>query len=141
MFFFFTEKCFTLGQGFYSKFFCCPCVRVSQLFLPVMHRQIKKTSFYYAEELFSVVGINVCKKSSFQLIKKWLPSSNSVRKQTLESRIIQIKLCKENHRVQSKVLDLAFWTKFRFETKLGCFVTRYCAFAHCYLSTHFLNLQ
>ena len=60
---------------------------------------------------------------------------------TFESRIIQIKLCKENHRVQSKILDLVFSMEFRFETKLGCFVTRYIAFAHSYSSTHFLNLQ
>ena len=31
--------------------------------------------------------------------------------------------------------------KSRFETKLGYFVKRYCTFACCYLSTHFLNLM
>ena len=31
--------------------------------------------------------------------------------------------------------------KSRFETKLGYFVKRYCTFAYCYLSTHFLNLM
>ena len=60
-----------------------------------------------------------------------------MQKQTLENRIVQIKLCKENHQVQSKTFSM----EFRFETKLGCFVTRYRTFAHCYSSTHFLNLQ
>ena len=113
----------------------------SQLFLPVIHRQIKETSFYYAEELFIVVGINVCKKSSFQLIKKYFPNSNSLRKQTFKSPIVQIKHSKESQRVLSKILVLVFSMEFRFETKVGCFVTRYTAFAHGYSSTHFLNLQ
>ena len=59
----------------------------SQLFLRVMHRQIKETSFYYAEERFIVVGINVCKKSSFQLIKIFsqilIPCENKLLKAVL----------------------------------------------------------
>ena len=90
----------------------------------VTHWQIKETSFYYAVERFSVVCLNVCKKSSFQLIKKEFPNLNS---QTLETRIAEIRPCKENHRVRSKILELAFSMKFLFKTKLGCFITRSCA--------------
>ena len=31
--------------------------------------------------------------------------------------------------------------EFRFETKIGCFVTRICTFARSYSSTYFLNIQ
>ena len=31
--------------------------------------------------------------------------------------------------------------EFRFETKIGCFVTRICTFAHSYSLTHFTNIQ
>ena len=47
--------------------------------------------------------------------------------------LYKIKLCKENHRVQSKILDISFSTEFGFETNIGCFVTRFCIFAHIYL--------
>ena len=43
------------------------------------------------------------------------------------------KLWKENYRVQSKIF--LFSTKFPFETKIRCFVTRLCTFAHSYLPT------
>ena len=55
----------------------------------------------------------------------------------MESCIVHIKVCKENHRVQLKIFSM----EFHFETKLCCFVTRYCTFAHRYLFTYFLNLQ
>ena len=58
-------------------------------------------------------------------------------KQALESGFVQIKLCKENQRVQSKIFSM----EFRFEAKFGCFVARYCTLVHCYSSIHFLNLQ
>ena len=45
----------------------------------------------------------------------------------MESCIVQIKLCEENHRVQSKIFSM----EFRFETKLCCFVTRYVT-SHIY---------
>ena len=100
----------------------------------------QQTSFYYAEERFIVVGRNVCKKSSFQMIKKFF--------QILilcESKLLKAVLYKSNF--VKKVIERGqrYWTlplmEFRFETKLGCFVTRYIALAHRYLSTHFLNLQ
>ena len=50
----------------------------------------------------------------------------------MKSCIVLFKLCKENYRVQSKILDVSFSIEFRFETKIGCFVTRLCAFAHSY---------
>ena len=49
--------------------------------------------------------------------KKQFPNSNYLRKQTLKSRIVLFKLCKENHRVQSKISDVSFSIEFRFETK------------------------
>ena len=48
----------------------------------------------------------------------------------MESRIVQIKLCKENHRVRSRILKLAFSMEFLFKTKLGRFITRSCALRH-----------
>ena len=45
------------------------------------------------------------------------------------------KFCKENHRGQSKSFDVSFSIEFSFETKIGCFVTRICTFAHSYFST------
>ena len=87
---------------------------------------------------FFIVGINVCKKCSFQ---KTFPNSSYLRKKTLKSRTVLLKLCKENNRVQSKILDVFFSIEFRFETKIGCFVTRLYTFAHSYSSKYFLNLQ
>ena len=37
--------------------------------------------------------------------------------------------------MQSKISDVSFSIEFRFETKIGCFVTRLCAFAHSYSFT------
>ena len=53
----------------------------------------------------------------------------------MKSCIVLLKLCKENHAVQSKISGISFSTEFRFETKIGCFVTRLCAFAHSYSFT------
>ena len=85
-----------------------------------------------------IVGLKVWKKSSFQLTEKIY---NHLQKQTLKRRIVLFKLCKENQRVQSKILEVSFPIEFRFETKIGCFVTRLYTFAHSYSSLHFLNLQ
>ena len=38
------------------------------------------------------------------------------------------KLRKQNHRVQSKISEVSFSMEFRFDTKIGCFITRYCIF-------------
>ena len=43
--------------------------------------------------------------------------------------------------MQSKISDVSFSIEFRFVTKIGCFVTRLCLFAHKYSSIHFLSLQ
>ena len=53
----------------------------------------------------------------------------------MKSPIVLLKLCKENHRVQSKILNVSFSTDFRFETKIGYFVTKVCtyvAFVHTF---------
>ena len=50
----------------------------------------------------------------------------------MKSCIVLLKLCKENDGVQSKISGISFSIEFRFETKIGCFVTRLCAFAHSY---------
>ena len=64
----FAEKCVTLGQGFYSKFFCFPCGKASFSYQWCTYR-LKETSFYYAEELFSDLGINICEKAASNLSK------------------------------------------------------------------------
>ena len=43
--------------------------------------------------------------------------------------------------MQSKISDVSFSIEFRFVTKIGCFVTRLCIFAHKYSSIHFFSLQ
>ena len=50
----------------------------------------------------------------------------------MKSRFVLFKLCKENHRVQSKISDVSFSIEFPFETEIGCFVTRLCTFAHIF---------
>ena len=42
---------------------------------------------------------------------------NYLQKQTLKKLIVLLKLCKENHPVQPKMLDVSFSIEFRFETK------------------------
>ena len=59
----------------------------------------------------------------------------------MKSHIVLFKLCKGNHQKQSKISDVSFSIEFRFETKIGCFVTRLCTFAHSCSSKYFLNLQ
>ena len=60
----------------------------------------------------------------YKSLKEKQPNCNYLRKQTLKSRIVLFKLCKENHRVQSKILDVLFSIESSFETEIGCFVTR-----------------
>ena len=91
-------------------------------------------------EQFFIVGINVCKKSSFQLTRKIIPKFLLSPKKALESRKVRFNLYKENHQLQSKIPDVSFSIEFCFETKIG-FVTRLCSFPHSYLSTYFLNLN
>ena len=94
-------------------------------------------------EWFFIVGINVCKESGFQPTKKMVPKFLlSLKKDlSLKSRAVLFKLCKENPWVQSKILDVSYSIEFRFETKIGCFVTKLCIFAYSSSPTYFLNLQ
>ena len=80
-------------------------------------------------------------KSSFKLIEKKAPKFEYLRTQTLKNRIVQIKLCKENHRVESKVSNVSFSMESRFQIKVCCFVIKLCTFAHSYSTTHFLILN
>ena len=88
-----------------------------------------------------VVGIKVCMKSSFKLIEKKAPKFKYLGTQTLKNRVVQIKLCKENHRVQSKISNVAFSMESRFQIKVCCFVIRLCTFAHSYSTKNFLILN
>ena len=70
--------------------------------------------------------------------RKQFPNCNYLQKQTLKRRIVLLfKLCKENHLVQSKILDGRFSIGFRFQTEIiGYLVARLCTFAHSYSSTN-----
>ena len=74
--------------------------------------------------------------------RKQFPNRNYLQKQTLKRRIVLLfKLCKENHLVQSKILDGRFSIGFRFETEIiGYLVARLCTFAHSYSSTNCLTM-
>ena len=80
-------------------------------------------------------------KSSFKLIEKKAPKFKYLGTQTLKNRVVQIKLCKENHRVQSKISNVSFSMESRFQIKVCCFVIRLCIFAHSYSTTNFLILN
>ena len=80
-------------------------------------------------------------KSSFKLIEKKAPKFKYLGTQTLKNRVVQIKLCKENHRVQSKISNVAFSMESRFQIKVCCFVIRLCTFAHSYSTKNFLILN
>ena len=58
-----------------------------------------------------------CKKRRFQMIGKVISKSNNRRKQTFKSRVVQIKLCKENPGVQ---LSLYILKLFIFSCQLFC---------------------
>ena len=109
--------------------------------IPVMHRQIKETSFYHAEEWFEVAGINVCKKSSFQLIKKF-----SHILILCENKLLKAVLYKSNFVKKVIVCSQRYWTlpfRWSFVLRLNQVVLLQdiFEFAHCHSSTHFLNLQ
>ena len=55
-------------------------------------------------------------------------ASNRPKKHLIEL----FKLCRENHRVQSKISAVFFSIKFRFETKIGYFVAFAQFFAHIF---------
>ena len=96
---------------------------------------VKRNQLCIVEEWFFIAGIKFERNVASNRPKKQFPNSNYLRKQTLKSRIALFKLCKENDRVQSKISDISFSIEFRFETKIGGFVTRLCAFAHSYSYT------
>ena len=74
--------------------------------------------------------------------KKYLPAKANFEYNTImKNHNVQIKLCKKNHRVQSKTSNFSFLMELRFETKIDCFVTKLCTFAFSYSSAHSLNLQ
>ena len=69
------------------------------------------------EQVFSC-ELSAISKNTFS--KEHLQATASViisEKKTLKSFIVLFKLCKENHRVQPKMLDVSFSIEFRFETK------------------------
>ena len=64
------EKCVTLGQGFYSKFFCFPCVREKPVF-PTTHVPTdKRNQFLLCGRAVFRCSHKRLQKRSFQLIKK-----------------------------------------------------------------------
>ena len=83
--------------------------------------QIVKSNFF----LLSIRAIFHCSYEKLQEKqlpndrRKQFPNCNYLEKQTLKSRIVLLfKLCKENHRAQSKILDGSFSIGFRFETEI-----------------------
>ena len=105
-------------------------------------RIVKTTSFYYVKERFFIVGIKVYKKSSFNRPKKQFPNSNYLQKQTLKSRIVLFKICKENHRVQSIISDVSFSIEFRLQNRLFCRKTLYvCTFARPHIFSTYNDIR
>ena len=88
----------------------------------------KKNLFLQVQEWFPVIRTRVCKKSRFQLIQKVISNSNSLWKQTLKSRTVQMKLWKENNRVQLSLYIL----------KLSIFSSRYFCNSCSFSLFHFL---
>ena len=78
------------------------------------------------EEQFFIVGIKVLKEKQLPTNRKNSPQILIISKNKFWK--VLFKLCKENHRVQLKILDASFSSEFRFETKIGCFFTRLCLF-------------
>ena len=100
-------------------------LRINQRFLPGMHL----LSIYWAGERFSVVGIEVCKKSKLQLMENFFSNSNYLQKETFKSGIVQIKLCKENHGLQlpPNILKISM-----FSCKLFCNSCSFSLFYFCF---------
>ena len=95
-----------------------PDVREKPAFPTIMgwHVQIvKRNQFLLSGRLVFHFRYQSARKLASSRPKKQFPKFNYLWKQTLKSSIVLFKLCKENHRMQSRISDVFFLIEFHFE--------------------------
>ena len=114
----------------------------SQLFLPYMRwyvQIVKRNQFLLSGRLVFHFRYQSARKLAFNRPEKQFPNFNYLWKQTLKSGIVLFKLCKKNHRMQSRISDVLFLIEFHFETIKQVFLLQDFEHLHIAIRPHIFS--